>query len=541
MEIKNIKKVLIAILAIILIIITFKNQYNYLIRDFESTAKAKESLVKRYIDLSCSVIDLLTIYGNNYFEQVEPKESELYSYLKHDSNSNNYNLDAIDETEYQNKVGSLTGIGSIPADGISRDEINLALHYNEYFHIIYSEIPDIAWLYYTSENNFISMYPWISSKEFAFSNELKTTEFYSYAIPENNPLRKTLWTPVYLDQAGKGLMVTLTSPIYNQDTFMGVVSLDLTNAQFSKMIESDYEIYLVDDTDSLIATSLNHNFDQEIKFSELNRSQNDINMIDKGETETIQRVGKYYIYSVSFTNAPWKMFFRVPVWLILYKSMLFTLPIMIICILFVFRAFEAEKRKEAETQLISSLEELKSYQELLENAAKYDFLTSTYNRRGLKESFDNIFNSITTTRVPVSFILGDIDSFKKFNDTFGHTAGDKILIELSNLLKKNAGESDIVCRWGGEEFLIMLHNKDYDEALVVAENIRREIETMVIPWENSIELRVTMTFGVAEYDFTESYENSISQADIALYIGKLEGRNQVIGYLDPLCAIKKLK
>jgi len=378
------------------------------------------------------------------------------------------------------------------------------------------------------------MYPWISSNDFKFTDELKNTEFYSYVTPLKNPSRKALWTPVYLDQAGKGLMVSLSGPIYDNDTFMGVVSLDLTNAQLSEMITSKYEIYLIDDTDSIIATSVNVTFDKEvIKLNMLlNDLGSDIDKLKQAEINKIQRLGEYYIYSVNFSNAPWKMFFRVSVRSIVYQSVIYILPLLFMCILLFYTVFEIEKRQRVEKLLTNSLEELRSYHGMLENAAKFDFLTSTYNRRGLKETFDNTVDTNTATKIPVSFILGDIDHFKEFNDNYGHAAGDKVLIEIANLMKTLKREGDIVCRWGGEEFIIMLLNKTIDEATVIAEEIRREIEAIVIPWDDSQELRVTMTFGVAEYDYAESYENSISKADSALYVGKLQGRNQVISYRD---------
>lgn len=80
--------------------------------------------------------------------------------------------------------------------------------------------------------------------------------------------------------------------------------------------------------------------------------------------------------------------------------------------------------------------------------------------------------------------------------------------------------------------MLMLRNRTREEVLQIAENIRAEIHQMVIPWENSIELRATMTFGVAEYEDKDSVDDNISKADRALYAGKMRGRNQVISYAD---------
>jgi diguanylate cyclase (GGDEF)-like protein len=192
--------------------------------------------------------------------------------------------------------------------------------------------------------------------------------------------------------------------------------------------------------------------------------------------------------------------------------------------------YEVEERKKTAVLLQNSLEELKSYQNILENAAQFDFLTSTYNRRGFKKNFEKIVNPDSVSKIPVSFVLGDIDNFKKINDTYGHAAGDSVLIEIAGLMRKAINKNDIICRWGGEEFLITLINRSYDEAMAIAECIRKEIEGRVFNCDGSMELKVTMTFGISEYDFDESTDNNVSKADRALYIGKEMGKNRVVGY-----------
>ncbi len=523
-------------LVVLVVIITFYNQFKSLTGDIENSAKSKEAQINRYIDLSKGFIDLMTIYGDNIFLNGEIKASELYSFLKYDPISGSYNLDEIDGTKYQKNVGNLTGSGTIPTGGAEWKEINLAFQFNQQFSSIYSKLPNVAWLYYTSKNNFINIYPWISSKEFKFTEALQNEKFYSGVSPENDPLRESLWTPVYLDHAGKGLMVTLTSPIYDKDTFTGSVSLDITNEQLSEMIQSEYEICIIDDTDSIIATSLAVAFDKDtISFGTLiNSSQSEIDEMKKTKSGLLQKSGNYYIYSVNFNNAPWKMFFRIPVWILVGKAALFTLPLFAICLLLLFSLFEVERRKKSELLLVDSLNNLKSYQTLLENAAKYDFLTSTVNRRGMMEMVNAYINLGNKTKPLLQFIMSDIDRFKQFNDMHGHAAGDRVLTEIAARMQKKIGSDDVVCRWGGEEFLIMLFNRTYDEAIEVAESIRKEIEEMAIPCGNSIELKATMTFGVAEYEDGGTIDNTISKADDALYIGKLRGRNQVVGYKECL-------
>lgn len=527
-----IKKIIIYALILPVLIITFNSKYASLIYQFEGNAKSKEALVSQYTELSDNFIDFMRMYGNAYFRQGKASDSNLLAYLHANPSLNTYNLDAIGGTKLQEVVGNLSGIGRIPEAGIDRDEMNLAFQYNQFFNDFYRRLPDLAQVYYISENNFANIYPWVSSEEFAYTEDLKTEEFYQNAIPQNDPLRKPSWSSVYMDHIGKGLVVTLSSPIYDKDSFKGVVSLNFSNVRLSELIDSQYESYLIDNTESVIATSHKNKIGPEVTSLKalLSNSQLEVSQMENLNKNTVQRLGLYYVYAVDFQKAPWRMFFIVPVVLIVFQSALYTLPVLMMCILFYLTFLQVEKRKRTEVLLRNSLREIRAYQNLLENAAHYDFLTNTFNRRGLKESFTKITAQNEPNRTSISFLLGDVDHFKQFNDTFGHAAGDKVLIEISKLIKESIEENDVLCRWGGEEFLIMLVNRTYEQALNVAEEIRRKIEALVISWENGEELKTRITFGVAEHDYKGDINATIKKADYALYIAKEKGRNQVSGY-----------
>jgi len=157
---KNTKKITMIFFIITAITISFNSKYDSLLKEFESAAKSKQSYLNDDIRLSSNFIEGISIYGNYFFKESRSKDSELYSILKYNTSLNNYNLDAVGGTEYEKIAGNLTGIGTIPEDGIYRNELNLALQYNEFFSKFYNRLPDVSWLYYTSENNFINLYPW---------------------------------------------------------------------------------------------------------------------------------------------------------------------------------------------------------------------------------------------------------------------------------------------------------------------------------------------------------------------------------------------
>jgi diguanylate cyclase len=534
MKMNRVKIIILIIFSIVVISLTFNSKYTSLIGEFESTAESKTALVNEHIRISINFIEGITIAGNSYFRHKNYTGSDLMQYLEYDPDTDSYDLDAVKGTPYEKIVGNLTGDGIIPDNETVRDELNLALLFNEYFNVFYSRLDDIAWLYYTSENNFINIFPWTSSSEFRFDEALKKEVFYTFLTPENDPSREYRWTPVYLDHAGKGFMVTLSSPIYNGDIFKGVVSVDFTNKQLSDLLVSKYDSFLADTANTVVATNID--ITDADGVITLNMLMDDFPAekakVEMAADDTVQRVGNDFIYLHNFDDAPWKLIFVVPMWQIIGRSLFFSLPVLFICVLLFFTVYEDEKRKKTEVLLKESIIEIRSYQNFLENAAKYDFLTNTVNRRGLKEITDKKAVLDIPDRKPFSFIMCDIDHFKQFNDTYGHAAGDKVLKEIAVLIQKSINSSDVVCRWGGEEFVIMLLGKTCGDSMAIAEDIRKKIESAAIPWENATELRTTMTFGIAEYDYTGSIEECIKRADDALYAGKANGRNRVVCYKD---------
>ncbi len=148
-----------------------------------------------------------------------------------------------------------------------------------------------------------------------------------------------------------------------------------------------------------------------------------------------------------------------------------------------------------------------------------DALTGLLNRRGLEKAVENL----RANNVSFSLLALDIDHFKKVNDTFGHDAGDELLKEVAQLMKLQARELDIVCRSGGEEFMIFLANTDLNQAFEVGERIRKSLETH----DFSIVSNVTISIGVSRWaGEPQTVESAMKEADRALYLAKENGRNR---------------
>jgi diguanylate cyclase (GGDEF)-like protein len=164
----------------------------------------------------------------------------------------------------------------------------------------------------------------------------------------------------------------------------------------------------------------------------------------------------------------------------------------------------------------------------IEELAMFDPLTKLMNRGFLKEFLQREVNRSSRSRRPFSIIMGDVDHFKWVNDQHGHDCGDRMLEHLARILRKNLRSEDVICRWGGEEFLFLLPETDLEEAGDVAEKLRHKIEKSPLSFKD-MEISVTMSFGVTTHTPGDRNTSScINAADRRLYEAKKQGRNQVV-------------
>jgi diguanylate cyclase (GGDEF)-like protein len=177
--------------------------------------------------------------------------------------------------------------------------------------------------------------------------------------------------------------------------------------------------------------------------------------------------------------------------------------------------------------------QLKVFQKALEKQATTDFLTDTCNRRQLLAHCENEMSGLTRTREDdgqessVGFIMLDIDHFKKINDTFGHAAGDEIIRELAARLRDSVRQHDIVGRYGGEEFLIVLPDAAEEQLRAIAERLWRSVRSEPFRYGGE-NIPVTISLGVAVSTVAdEGHEEIIRRADDALYRSKNEGRDRI--------------
>lgn len=169
---------------------------------------------------------------------------------------------------------------------------------------------------------------------------------------------------------------------------------------------------------------------------------------------------------------------------------------------------------------------LKAYQGRLEEMATTDRLTGAANRHVFDGIFDNVQRSARRNGRPVAIACIDIDHFKEVNDTFGHQAGDMVIRAVADVIRQHARASDTLCRWGGEEFLLLLDGCTAEEAAERAETIRKAVKKQSVVFGRE-DIRVTLSCGVAQYHPGEELFSLIARVDAVLYRAKHEGRDRV--------------
>jgi len=163
----------------------------------------------------------------------------------------------------------------------------------------------------------------------------------------------------------------------------------------------------------------------------------------------------------------------------------------------------------------------------LKQNAIYDPLTGAYNKRELLEYLNKYLkNFLRYKKDNFSIMMFDIDHFKKINDTYGHLAGDFILKEFVKIIKQNIRESDILGRYGGEEFILILPNTKVSGAMKLATRIKETVEEHDFEFNKTI-LKITVSIGITSASLNDSVESLIQRADDALYEAKQKGRNRI--------------
>jgi diguanylate cyclase (GGDEF)-like protein len=193
--------------------------------------------------------------------------------------------------------------------------------------------------------------------------------------------------------------------------------------------------------------------------------------------------------------------------------------------------FVVEKYKESQTEMEKDIARRKEVEGRLKYLSFHDRLTGLYNRA----YFDDALRRLDVNRqLPISIIMGDVNGLKIINDTFGHQAGDRLLIKAANILKQSCRSEEIICRWGGDEFLIILPGTDKDSAMRIYERIKEKCKAAV---RENFSLSISLGVATKELEF-KKIEDTLKEAEDRMYRDKMlrskDTRMSIVGSLQAL-------
>lgn len=188
------------------------------------------------------------------------------------------------------------------------------------------------------------------------------------------------------------------------------------------------------------------------------------------------------------------------------------------------------RMKDLKDELEEKNKQLEIINKKLEELSVTDALTGLYNRRYFLERLNSEFSRSKRYNICISLLMLDLDHFKRVNDTYGHQKGDDVLRKTSKILKRNCRAHDIVARFGGEEFIMLLCQTDPDGAFIAAERIRKDVEDYRFTWEGGAPFKATISIGISSCpDIKINNMNDLIRiADTSLYEAKKQGRNRVV-------------
>ncbi|MBO6519575.1 MAG: SpoIIE family protein phosphatase [Rhodospirillales bacterium] len=268
------------------------------------------------LEASAGIVDGMQIQAHTFYnDNPEPPDmSRLMQALKDSVKDGYYTLDDIPAPFLKKGIGNLTGVdlGFTPK---RIHELEMALDLNKLFEIAQANIPNAAWVYYTSREKFINIAPWVPSDAFKFTEELYTHSFYYEGLPEANPWRDRFWTEAYIDEAGKGLMVTCAAPVYQGDEFRGTVAIDLTLDVLNRVI-ADFEgahgtLFVVNNRNQVLAhpTKVNSSDKKIVDIASVFPAsmRGDYEKILHETRPQLTEIGDHFVAVARVSEAPWQV------------------------------------------------------------------------------------------------------------------------------------------------------------------------------------------------------------------------------------------
>ncbi len=476
---------------------------NGLRADIEQTFSSRHELTQNYLTLLSTQVDAMQALLLQRYRDDPPPPAALRA-LRPLADNQRWALSGREDEQGAGELsGSVTGLGSLPLDSAVRRELNAALGLDVLFVPILRHNPQISWVYYTSASDFMYLAPKTPLSEFHFQHDYLLKPFWQEALPAHNPQRRQIISSLYEDAGGKDLMITLSAPVYDKNRMLGVVSLDLGIELLRRLTSSGVahgETLLVDEQGKIVVRQGDFELHEQYALPPSAQpswdSSSGVHWLGKpmlgGQLWLLHHISESQLHwlAIRQSSATWLL---IGLSLLLYGV--------------AWRLFFALRRM---TRLMQT-----------------DPLTKTLNRRGFYNKAAGIQALGARQQGHLALLLMDVDHFKAVNDTYGHAVGDQVLRQAAHYMLKSARPFDLICRWGGEEFLVLMLLEDVDSAAGVAERMRQQAQRARFAERR----QVTLSGGLVLINEGESLDMAIRRADVLLYQAKQQGRNRIVSDL----------
>lgn len=384
------------------------------------------------------------------------------------------------------------------------NEMAATLSVDPIFNAFINKIETAQHIYYTSKKAFTYVAPVEPLTVFEFNQAHYNKPFWEQVKPENNPWLNPTISEINHPATHQVAGITLSNPVTINDEFIGAVSIDISIKDLNQLLAIDQNIkssLLVNEHLTVTAAQDSNLLGTTLNLASLNTKGKCIKNqggwlfsipIVEDELFLIHGISNGEMLSQAAKNS-------LSLWALSFFGLLLTLVTLKLS-----RASEANKT----LMLI-------------------DPLTKLYNRRGFEQLTNPTVAHINRVHQSWATLIIDLDCFKNINDHYGHATGDQVLISIANILKEYNRNESIVCRWGGEEFLIFVPYATQNSAAEVAERIRNKVEHTAHLKNNA---PITCSIGFAIKKNEADIETTINNADKALYKAKQSGRNKAVPY-----------
>lgn len=465
--------------------------------------------IRQHFEKISGFIDTIQAEAVRELQSGEPSHDvdEQLSALRHVPGSNYFSLDHLPPPLNHEQIGNLTGL-VLPGkpEPARQREIAVALGLAPMMSAAYRNLDDhgVAWIYYVSRQQFIYLYPFAPAADYHYSLETPNGVFWRMALPEANPTGRRLMTPVYIDQAGKGAMLTIGQPIVAGGHFYGSLNMDISISTLQQLLSRSGEVlgklYLLNAQNQIVAA----NTEQALPQENLLRLPVMADYL-AGPTAHVK------VFAVGDTGM--RVLHYLPNGVLALEILKGTAP-GIVAALLLWLALALLTRTWVLNRELRRLSE-------------HDPLTGALNHRAFQSVLSQLYEDYRERGEVFALVMVDLDHFKRINDTFGHAVGDEVLKVLVRLARRMLRNQDLVARLGGEEFVLVLPNTELRDAMKAAVRLRLQLERL--NWAKlGLPDKVTASMGCAVVLVSDNKAEAVlKRADDAMYRAKQEGRNRV--------------